>query len=204
METGRPGAVTTSTFLMERVMIEFAHHRVTPEELRRHDGEKNRGPRTNECGHTGPWERISPVLTPEQMRRVGLFGTREDVAEGTVLFNEGDRSIDFFVVVSGGVEISQYVDGGMKQIVYTGPGQFIGDPSTLTGHAAVVQAHAAVESEVLRIKPDRFRRIVVEDSELSDLFLRTFLDRTLGLDRRGLWLDQSHRLPLRPRYAPHS
>ncbi len=130
-------------------------------------------------------ERISPVLTPEQMRRVGLFGTREDVAEGTVLFKEGDRSIDFFVVVSGGVEISQYVDGGMKQIVNTGPGQFIGDPSTLTGHAAVVQAHAAVESEVIRIKPDRFRRIVVEDSELSDLFLRTFLDRRTALIAGG-------------------
>ena len=130
-------------------------------------------------------ERISPVLTAEQMRRVGLFGTREVVAEGTVLFNEGDRLIDFFVVISGGVEISQYTDGGMKQIVYTGPGQFIGDPSTLTGHAAVVQAHAGVESEVLRIKPDRFKRIVVEDSELSDLFLRTFLDRRTALIAGG-------------------
>ncbi len=42
-----------------------------------------------------------------------------------------------------------------------------------------------MKSEVLRIKPDRFRRIVVEDSELSDLFLRTFLDRRTALIAGG-------------------
>ncbi len=42
-----------------------------------------------------------------------------------------------------------------------------------------------MESEVIRIKPDRFRRIVVDDSELSDLFLRTFLDRRTALIAGG-------------------
>ena len=65
------------------------------------------------------------------------------------------------------------------------PGGFLGDPSTLSGRAAVVQARAEEDSEVLRIPPDRFRRIVVEDSELSDLFLRTFLDRRSALIAGG-------------------
>ena len=53
----------------------------------------------------GVSERISPVLTPEQIARLEPFGTREVVGRGTILFDEGDRSIDFFVVLSGAVEI---------------------------------------------------------------------------------------------------
>ncbi|MDR3633169.1 MAG: FAD-dependent oxidoreductase [Isosphaeraceae bacterium] len=124
---------------------------------------------------------ISPVLTPKQLARLQPYGSRETAAKGTLLFDEGDHSIDFFVVLTGAVEICQYTDGGMRRVVRPGPGQFIGDPSTLTGRAAVVQARADEDSEVLRIPADRFQRIVVEDSELSDLFLRTFLLRREAL-----------------------
>ena len=73
----------------------------------------------------------------------------------------------------------------MRHVVTQGPGHFLGDPSTLSGRAAVVQARADEDSEVLRIPPDQFHRIVVEDSELSDLFLRTFLDRRSALIAGG-------------------
>jgi thioredoxin reductase (NADPH) len=132
-------------------------------------------------GDTASARAISPVLSSEQLRRLAAFGTREVFGGGDILFREGDRLIDFFVVLAGLVEIAQHVDGGMKRIIQTGPGQFVGDPSTLTGHAAVVQAHADRDSEILRIKPDRFKRIIVEDSDLSDLFLRTFLERRTAL-----------------------
>jgi thioredoxin reductase (NADPH) len=124
---------------------------------------------------------LSPGLTDEQIRRLEPFGTREHVASGTVLFDEGDRGIDFFVVISGSVEICHYTDGGMKRVVCHKPGGFIGDPSTLSGRAAIVQARADEDSEILRIGPESFHRIVVEDSELSDLILRTFLARRSAL-----------------------
>ena len=126
-------------------------------------------------------ERISPAVTPEQIARLEPFGTREAIGKGTILFDEGDHNIDFFVVLSGAVEICHVADGGMRHILTQRPGHFLGDPSTLSGRAAVVQARAEEDSEVLRIPPDQFRRIVVEDSELSDLFLRTFLDRRSAL-----------------------
>ncbi|MGO9913208.1 MAG: FAD-dependent oxidoreductase [Isosphaeraceae bacterium] len=128
---------------------------------------------------------ISPELTPEQVRRLEPFGKKESVPPGAVLFDEGDHTIDFFVVLSGAVAICQHVDGGMREVVRPGPGQFIGDPSTLTGRAAVVQARVALAAEVLRISPQQFRRIVIEDSELSDLFLRTFLARRSALIEGG-------------------
>ena len=130
---------------------------------------------------------ISPALTPEQIARLEPFGTREAVGRGTVIFDEGDHHIDFFVVLSGAVEICHVADsdGGMRHVVTQGPRQFLGDPSTLSGRAAVVQARADDDSVVLRIPPDQFHRIVVEDSELSDLFLRTFLYRRSALIAGG-------------------
>jgi thioredoxin reductase (NADPH) len=128
---------------------------------------------------------ISPELTPEQVRRLAPLGKKEWLAQGTILFDEGDHGIDFFVILSGAVEICQYAEGGMRSIVRPGPGQFIGDPSTLTGRAAVVQARVAEDAEVLRIPPEHFHRIVVEDSELSDLILRTFLARRSALIAGG-------------------
>jgi thioredoxin reductase (NADPH) len=124
---------------------------------------------------------ISPGLTAEQIGRLVPFGTREQVTNGTVLFDEGDRGIDFFVVLSGAVEICHYSETGMTRVVRHGPGGFVGDPSTLSGRAAIVQARADEDSEVLRIETGQFHRIVVEDSELSDLFLRTFLVRRSAL-----------------------
>jgi thioredoxin reductase (NADPH) len=128
---------------------------------------------------------ISPVLTPEQVHRLEPSGSREAVAKGTILFDEGDCDIDFFVVLSGAVEICHYSDNGMKHVLRSGANQFLGDPSTLTGRAAVVQARVDEDAEVLRIAPDRFHRIVVEDSELSDLILRTFLARRSALIAGG-------------------
>jgi thioredoxin reductase (NADPH) len=128
---------------------------------------------------------MSPRLTSEQLRRMDAYGTRERFADGDVLFDEGDTSIDFFVVLSGSVEILQYAAEGFKLVVKTETGQFVGDPSTLTGRAAVVQARVSEPSEILRVRPDRFQRIVVEDSELSDLFLGTFLVRRSMLIERG-------------------
>ena len=64
---------------------------------------------------------ISPGLTDQQIRRLEPFGSRERVATGTVLFDEGDRGIDFFVVLAGAVEICHYSDAGMKRVVRHGP-----------------------------------------------------------------------------------
>ena len=128
---------------------------------------------------------ISPELTPAHVRRLEPFGKKELVREGALLFDEGDHAIDFFVVLSGSVQICQYAEEGMREILRSGPGQFIGDLSTLSGRAAVVQARVAEDSEVLRVFPDQFQRIVVEDSELSDLFIRTFLVRRSALINRG-------------------
>ncbi|WP_435007824.1 FAD-dependent oxidoreductase [Tundrisphaera lichenicola] len=130
-------------------------------------------------------EDISPRLTDEQIRRVSGYGSRERLSPESLLFDEGNTHIDFFVILSGRVEIRQYSGEGFRLVVEAGPGSFVGDPATLSGSAAVVQAWVAEEAEVLRVSPASFQRLVVEDSELSDLILRTFLIRRSALIEKG-------------------
>ena len=134
---------------------------------------------------TGPTDEISPGLTPGQIRRLEPYATREPVRAGQVLFDEGDTRIDFFVVLSGAVAIRQYAGDGFRPVVRHGAGRFAGDISTLNGRAAVVQAVVEEPGEVLRVTPAALKRVVVEDSELSDLILRTFLNRRSALIAGG-------------------
>jgi thioredoxin reductase (NADPH) len=128
---------------------------------------------------------LRPRLTAEQIRRLEPYGTYERLPKGTMLFDEGAKEIDFFVVISGLVELRQYTAEGYRTIVLEGAGEFVGDTSTLTGRAAVAQAMAHGEVEILRIPLAKLRRVVVEDSELSDRILRTFLTRRSYLIQSG-------------------
>lgn len=132
-----------------------------------------------------PTDEISPKLSDAQIQRLEAYGSREPMRKGDILFDEGDRDINFLVILSGAVDISHEASEGRETVVRPGPGQFIGDPSTLSGRAAVVQARADEDGQLLRIPPEGLRKIVVEDPELSDLILRTFLARRSALIAGG-------------------
>jgi len=47
-----------------------------------------------------------PTLRPQDIAALELRGSVRDVHDGEVLFAEGDRNIDFFVVLEGEIEIA--------------------------------------------------------------------------------------------------
>ena len=50
-------------------------------------------------------EQIFPKLTPVQISRIELHGRIRSVQSGEVLLEQGERSVPFFVVIAGEVEI---------------------------------------------------------------------------------------------------
>jgi thioredoxin reductase (NADPH) len=57
---------------------------------------------------TDPYEREAqtfPALSDEMIQRVAAFGTEEHLPTGAMLFSRGDRSVDFFDLLDGSVEI---------------------------------------------------------------------------------------------------
>src|SRR2546427_4361128 len=126
--------------------------------------------------------RMFPRLSAEQIERLSKCGKRRRVARGTILFDQGDISRNFHVVISGEMEVVHLVDGREEPItVLHAPGQFTGESSILTGRRTLVRGRMREDGELLEMTPDALRKVVQSDSELSEIFLRAFILRRVAL-----------------------
>ena len=62
---------------------------------------------------------------------------------------------------------------------------FAGEMSILRGAASVVRARVREAGEILAIDQENLRTVVLVDAELSELFMRAFILRRVGLMAGG-------------------
>jgi thioredoxin reductase (NADPH) len=130
-------------------------------------------------------DQILPRLTEAQIGRLLAVGKRRPMQKGEVLFEQGSVNTNYFVVLSGVLEIVR-PSFNHEDLVFTlGPGQFTGETNLLTGRRALVRARALEEGEVLEIQRDALRTVVLTDSDLSDLLMRAFILRRVALLASG-------------------
>jgi thioredoxin reductase (NADPH) len=122
-----------------------------------------------------------PTLGAAQLARMELYGKRARVAAGDILVQSGEREGRVVVVLSGSVEILRAGLAGDERVTLHGPGQFTGELSSLRGSRSLVRAHVYEAGEVLIIDHDNLRKLVQQDAELSELFMRAFILRRMGL-----------------------
>lgn len=122
-----------------------------------------------------------PTLTPGQMARLEAYGKRTRVAAGEILARSGEREGRMIVIVSGSVEILRAGLAGEERITLHGPGEFTGEMGTLRGARSLVRAQVSEAGEVLIIDHDNLRKLVQTDADLSELFMRAFILRRMGL-----------------------
>ena len=130
-----------------------------------------------------------PRLSGPQIATLEALGQRRTMASAEVLFAEGDRNCDFYVVLAGlvaGVEGHGEPEG--RVIAVHGRGRFLGELSLLTGEAAYYTAVAVEAGEVLVVPGDRLRDLVARDPALGDLILRACLLRRSILIGLGVGL----------------
>ena len=126
-------------------------------------------------------ETLFPVLSPDQLALLEPFGTRRSIAPGDVLFAEGDVAYDFFVVLSGLVDIVGHFDGEDVLIAQHGPGRFLGELNLLTGQRVYLTARVVDGGEVLAVPVDGLRQVIARLPSLSDIILGAFVARREGL-----------------------
>jgi thioredoxin reductase (NADPH) len=128
-----------------------------------------------------------PRLNEAQLARLRSYGTPQTVEAGEVLYGPGDATYDFVVVEDAAVEIVQPAtrDAPKESLVRFGPGSFLGELNLLTGQAVYLIARVVEDGRVHRIAPTRFRRLMAEDPELSDLILEAFRARREILTQNG-------------------
>jgi CRP-like cAMP-binding protein len=77
-------------------------------------------------------------------------------------------------------------DAPEESLVRFGPGSFLGELNLLTGQAVYLIARVVEEGRVHRIAPARFRQLMAEDPDLSDILLEAVDLTVVGAGHAGL------------------
>jgi thioredoxin reductase (NADPH) len=85
-------------------------------------------------------EKIFPKLTPVQISRIAAHGRIRSVQSDEVLIEQGDRSVPFFVVIMGEVEILRPLGASETLVTVHGPSEFTGEVNMLSGRRSLVRA----------------------------------------------------------------
>jgi len=126
-------------------------------------------------------EQMFPALTAAQLERLAPHGRKMSIQPGEILVEPGDRHGRLFAILSGSVEIVRPGIEGEELVVLHKAGGFAGEMNTLRGLGSLVRARVREAGEVLAIDEEQLRGIVQTDSELSELFMRAFILRRMGL-----------------------
>ncbi len=130
-----------------------------------------------------------PQLTGAQIERIRPFATEETLREGDLLFEQGERSVDFFVVLSGCIEI---MHGGPdepdntgvvhihRERGFTGELDLFSDRKILVSGRAM-PAESGEPPRVLRVPRQQFAKLMTAEPEIGNIAIRAFILRRIGL-----------------------
>jgi thioredoxin reductase (NADPH) len=125
-----------------------------------------------------------PQLSPEMAARVVAYGTEERLPKGTLVFQRGDRSVDFFFVLEGNIEIFDLGPHGEPNVFTVhGERQFTGELDLFNDRQILVSGRTGTDSRVVRVKRADFRRLVSSEQDIGEIIMRAFILRRVGLIR---------------------
>ncbi len=136
-----------------------------------------------------PYEREAqtfPQLDVEMAARLAGYGSEETLPAGALIFDRGQRSVDFFLVQEGRVEIFE-MDSRDREHVLTvhGERQFTGELDQFNDREILVSARTAVETRLVRLRRSDFRRLMASESDIGEIIMRAFILRRVGLIRHA-------------------
>jgi len=130
-------------------------------------------------------DQVFPKLTAPQIARLEAHGTRVETRSGEILVEPGRPHRDLLVVLSGSLELTLPGMQGEELVAVLVPGDFSGEISTLRGVAGLVRIRVREPGAILVIAEDSLRDIVQTDAELSEILMRAFILRRMGLVSSG-------------------
>jgi thioredoxin reductase (NADPH) len=120
---------------------------------------------------------VAPSLDPSSLTELAAFGDEQRVDAGDILYQAGDDSYDFFVVLEGRAEVIRRDLESEDIIASFGPAGFLGELNLLTGQRPYLSARVTEPGRVLRIPVADFRRIMSEKPDIADLIFNAFSAR---------------------------
>jgi thioredoxin reductase (NADPH) len=118
-----------------------------------------------------------PRLDETEIATLRKLGTLRRLQDGETLVEAGDPAADFFVVLSGAIEIVDPTGDQPRQVAMHGPGQFTGSVNLLKQWRTVSAAVARGDTEVLHVPIADLRRVIVDQPALGEIILKAFIAR---------------------------
>ena len=131
----------------------------------------------------GRLHEIFDPLPESDIPRVARFGERLSYPDGTMLFEVGKQGPGMFVLLSGRVQFSRRDAFGRRIPIWDreGPGHALAEVGQLSGADALLDIQAQGPVEVILVRPEGLRALLVAEVELGVRILRTLNLRRLGL-----------------------
>ena len=130
-------------------------------------------------------EQMFPRLDARQIARLEARGQRLKTRAGETLVEPGESHRKMLVVLSGKLEIFIPGPAGEQSLTELVPGDFAGELSTLRGLAGFSRIRVVEAGEVLAVGESELRTLVQTDTELSEIIMRAFILRRMGLIDAG-------------------
>ena len=126
-----------------------------------------------------------PRLGADMLARIAPLGSEEAVPAGRHLYRRGERSVDFFVVLDGEINVCNEDAAEAPPVVVLRAGQFTGETNLFNDRQSLVSLCAAVDSRVLRVPRATFRRLTAAEPDIGELVTRAVILRRMGFLRHG-------------------
>lgn len=103
------------------------------------------------------------------------FGRR--VPAGTVLFREGDKGEEMYILQSGKVKITKKIRGVEKTLATLEKGEFFGEMAILNDKPRSATAETVEDSDMLVIDRKTFETLLRSNVEIAIRFIKRLADR---------------------------
>jgi CRP/FNR family cyclic AMP-dependent transcriptional regulator len=114
-------------------------------------------------------------MSEVQVQLFSRFG--KTIPSGTVLFHEGDKGEEMFIIQSGRVKISKRIRGVEKTLATLEKGEFFGEMAILNDKPRSATAETLENCEMLVIDRKTFDALIRGNSEIAVRFIKRLADR---------------------------
>lgn len=121
------------------------------------------------------------MLSGAHLALLAKYGQQHTAEVGEKLYEIGDPTYPFIAIVEGEVAI---LDGAGHELVRHGALGFLGEINLLTGQSVFVTAVVTKPTRYISVERETLRRLLFEDTSLSDFILGAFVDRREMLQRQ--------------------
>ena len=126
------------------------------------------------------------TLPEEMVQRLKSYGREETVPENTVLYTQGDRDTDMFVVLDGGIDILlPSLNGEHKAFARHRRNDFSGEFSLLNSQRSVAEARTTMASRLLRISRKELRLLMRAEGDIANIIVSAAIWRRIGINAQG-------------------